>query len=123
VEAVWTAAGDAIHAARKGEGPALLECRTYRVLGHHEGDPGVGYRTKDEVESWKARCPISRAKARLLDQTLASDREIRSVEEEVETTVKDAVQFADASPWPSPAEACNHVFPGDDVSGGQVWTR
>jgi 2-oxoisovalerate dehydrogenase E1 component len=123
VEAVWTAAGEAIRAAREGEGPALIECRTYRVLGHHEGDPGTGYRTKDEVEAWKRRCPIARTRSRLIEQEMAPEREVRAVEEEVEATVTEAVQFADASPWPSAAEALRGVFPGDDIGEGQPCTR
>jgi 2-oxoisovalerate dehydrogenase E1 component len=123
VEAVWTAAAEAVHAAREAKGPALLECRTYRVLGHHEGDPGTGYRTKDEVESWKRRCPIARAKTRLVEQALVSDSELRAVEAEVESTIADAVSFADASPWPLGAEATAGVFPENGEQRGQAWTR
>jgi 2-oxoisovalerate dehydrogenase E1 component len=123
VEAVWTAAGEAIRAAREGKGPALLECRTYRVLGHHEGDPGTGYRTKEEVESWKRRCPIAHAKNRLLEQGWASDSALREVEAEVESTVADAVAFAEASPWPPGAEATVGVFPENIEQRGPAWTR
>ena len=109
VEAVWAAAGQAIEKAREGKGPALLECRTYRVLGHHEGDPGIGYRTSEEVESWKKLCPISRLKAKLSTQLPIEG--IRAVEEDVELTIADASRFAETSPWPQASEALTGVFP------------
>ena len=58
VLAVYEAAGEAIARARAGDGPSLIECRTYRYVGHHEGDPGTGYRTQEEIEEWKKRDPI-----------------------------------------------------------------
>jgi 2-oxoisovalerate dehydrogenase E1 component len=109
VKAVWATAADAVEDARAGKGPTLLECRTYRVLGHHEGDPGSGYRTSEEVEAWKKRCPIACLKAKLSSQNFTE--EIRSVEAEVELTISDAVRFAEASPWPEANEALTGVFP------------
>jgi len=62
---VYEAAGEAISRARKDGGPTLIECKTYRFHGHHEGDPGTHYRSKEEIESWKKRIPSRRcAKAR-----------------------------------------------------------
>jgi TPP-dependent pyruvate/acetoin dehydrogenase alpha subunit len=118
IEAVWAAAGHAVDNARAGKGPALLECRTYRVLGHHEGDPGTGYRTSEEVEFWKKLCPISRLKAKL--STQFSTEEIRAVEEEVELTIAGAVRFAEASPWPQASEALTGVFPDNE---GGAWNQ
>ena len=123
VQAVWAAAGDAIRAAREGKGPALIECRTYRFLGHHEGDPGIGYRTKEEVEAWKKRCPIARARAHLVDQAGLPESEVRALETEVEATIADAVRFADASPWPAAGEALHNVFPGDHDQAEGAWIR
>ena len=60
VLAVYQAAGEAVHRARSGNGPTLLECRTYRTRAHAEGMGDYTYRTRDEVEAWKTRCPIAR---------------------------------------------------------------
>ncbi|MEN6605214.1 MAG: thiamine pyrophosphate-dependent enzyme [Bryobacteraceae bacterium] len=111
VEAVWAAAKRAVSRARAGEGPTLVECRTYRLVGHHEGDPGSGYRSKEEVEAWRRRCPITSLRAKALEEHLASEADLNSLEDEVDSVLADAVRFADASPWPDAAEAFKHVFP------------
>jgi 2-oxoisovalerate dehydrogenase E1 component len=110
VEAVWSAAFQSLRSAREGHGPALLECRTYRVVGHHEGDPGTGYRTKEEVDAWKKRCPILLLKSHALEAGAVSEGELAAIEEDVDFLVADAVRFAEASPWPD-AAAAQHVFP------------
>src|SRR3954454_16309696 len=66
VLAVQAAAGDAVRRARSGDGPTLLECRTYRTRPHAEGMGDFGYRTREEVDSWRDRCPIGRLRDRLL---------------------------------------------------------
>jgi len=123
VEAVSAAAAEAIARARAGDGPTLLECRTYRFLGHHEGDPGTGYRSREEVEAWKKRCPIALEKARLLERGEAGETALQALEQEVEATIADAVRFAEASPRPDPAEARRHVFPERDGSAEVQWER
>ena len=72
VLAVHAAAGEAVRRARAGEGPTLLECKTYRTRPHAEGMGDFTYRTREEVEEWKARCPIARLKATLLDEQIAA---------------------------------------------------
>ncbi len=73
VMAVYEAAGEAIKRAKRGEGPTLIECKTYRWRGHYEGDPVV-YRTREEEEEWKKKDPILRFKNRLLEiGTLTED--------------------------------------------------
>lgn len=122
VEAVFDAATRAVKRARRGEGPTLIECRTYRTLGHHEGDPGTGYRTKEEVELWKSRCPVAKTKSKLLSQGSVAPELLQAIEREVESVIASAVQFAEASPWPSPADAFSGVFPeSSDPSSGGLW--
>ena len=120
VEAVSAAAAESIARARAGGGPTLLECRTYRFLGHHEGDPGTSYRSQEEVEAWKKRCPIALEKARLLERGEASEAVLQAIEQEVEATLADAVRFAETSPLPAPAEARRHVFPEENGSNLEV---
>lgn len=111
VQEVFAAAGEAIDQARRGGGPTLIECRTYRILGHHEGDPGTGYRTKEEVEKWRERCPISRLKTQILTLNVADEIALREIEAEVEGVIADAIEFADSSPWPAAADLPRAVFP------------
>src|SRR5580658_9583405 len=70
---VYEKAGEAIARARQGGGPTLLECLTYRWYGHHEGDPGVAYRAKEEIAAWRERDPVKRLKDdAIADGTLAA---------------------------------------------------
>src|SRR5262249_17480135 len=107
VRAVSAAAADAASRARSGGGATLIECRTYRTRPHAEGMGDFTYRTREEVESWKSRCPIARLKA-----SLSAD-EVASVEVEVRRQVEDAQRFAESSPWPDPATAADHVYAND----------
>jgi pyruvate dehydrogenase E1 component alpha subunit len=110
VLAVYHAAGQAIDRARAGEGPSLIECRTYRYVGHHEGDPGTGYRTPEEVEEWKQRDPIQLFGARLLENQAATQDTLDELDSEAKAIILDAIEFASQSPWPSPEEASTKVF-------------
>jgi 2-oxoisovalerate dehydrogenase E1 component len=103
VEAIHRVAGEAIARARAGGGPALLECRTYRTRPHAEGMGDFTYRTRDDVEAWKARCPIRRLRA-------AGGAAFDAIDAEVATLVAEAQQFAESSPWPEPATATQHVY-------------
>src|ERR1700694_5661616 len=94
VEAVDATAEAAIRRAREDGGATLIECKTYRFVGHHEGDPGTDYRTKDEVEKWKQGCPLKRAKRLLLESGVA-DGNIKDVESAVTEMIDDAVAFAE----------------------------
>src|SRR5215216_5883786 len=90
VMAVYEAAGEAVRRARAGQGPTLLECRTYRTRAHAEGMRDAGYRTPDEVEDWRSRDPITRHRAALLERGLASESELMEVEEAVADLVAQA---------------------------------
>lgn len=94
----------AVERARATGEPTLVEVRTYRFRGHSMSDPGL-YRTKEEVEEWKRRDPINQARERLLDQSGASEEELKELEAEVKAEIADAVRFAEESPpadeyWP-----------------------
>jgi 2-oxoisovalerate dehydrogenase E1 component len=110
VLAVYRAAEEAVSRARSGGGPTLLECKTYRTRAHAEGMRDAGYRTKEEVEEWKKRCPIQRFRTKLLGNGIATPGELDQVEAEVKTTIEEAHAFAQDSPWPDPATVTDHVY-------------
>jgi 2-oxoisovalerate dehydrogenase E1 component len=110
VLAVHAAAGDAIRRAREGDGPTLLECRTYRTRPHAEGMGDFTYRTRDEVAAWKERCPIQSFKRWLVKEQLAAEEDLTAIEESVAAQVEEAHRAAEASPWPLPADAATHVY-------------
>ena len=108
--AVFQAAGVALARARAGGGPTLIECRTYRTRAHAEGMVDYTYRSREEVEAWRARCPIARLGARLVAEGLAAPGELEGIADEIAREVAAARQFAEASSWPDPASATAHVF-------------
>ena len=110
VLAVYAAAHEAVERARGGGGPTLIECRTYRTRSHAEGMRDVGYRTKDEVDAWKAQDPIQNLKQHVLTQGLTPAAALDSVEAEVQAMVEEAAEFAKASAWPDPATANQHIY-------------
>jgi pyruvate dehydrogenase E1 component alpha subunit len=95
--------------SRTGGGPQLIEAMTYRFRGHSMGDP-QRYRTREEVEEAKARDPVARWRRTLQEDDLASEDELRKIEDEVEAEVEDAVRFAENSPAPDPSALCNDVL-------------
>ena len=112
VLAMYEAMGDAVARARRGDGPTLIEAKTYRTVGHHEGDPVTGtYRTQDEVDAWAKRDPVETFRRALLDDFRAVDeREVSAIDERIEKIVQEAMEFARRSPDPDPATAFMHVF-------------
>jgi TPP-dependent pyruvate/acetoin dehydrogenase alpha subunit len=98
VLAVEQAARSAAQRVRKGQGPFLLECRTYRFRAHSMFDPEL-YREKPEVEEWKKRCPILSFTEHLRQRAMLTDKEIREMEERVDAEIRDAVAFAEAGTW------------------------
>lgn len=107
---VYREAGKAIERARKGEGPTLVECLTYRWHGHHEGDPGTSYREKDEIASWKARDPVKRLKTEVIESGVATEQDFAAIDKEIRDVLEDAAQFALASPLESVETALRHVY-------------
>ena len=110
VLAVYEAVQKAVTDARAGQGPALIECKTYRWRGHHVGDPAVQYRTREEELEWRKKCPIKRLGEYLVQNSLASSDELATVEEAVNLEIQEAVAFAKESPYPDPAEAFDDLY-------------
>jgi TPP-dependent pyruvate/acetoin dehydrogenase alpha subunit len=109
VLAVLQAGRDAVDRARRGEGPTLIEALTYRFRGHHEGD-AMAYRPKGEAEEWRARDPLVRFRAWLLERGHLDEAGDRAVVTEVDATIEDALEFARQSPWPAPEQALDDVY-------------
>ena len=129
VLAVEAAAHDAVERARNGEGPTLLECKTYRTRPHAEGMGDFSYRTREDVEQWKIRCAIARLKKHLLDQQLATETELSTIEQEVAALTEAAHEFAERSAYPTAGSATTHVYaaphpgPPRDVPATNANTR
>lgn len=117
VRAVYAVAQEAVARARAGGGPTLIECRTYRTRSHAEGMRDVGYRTRDEVEAWKAKDPIQRLKEHILSLGDTPAADLVSLEAEVQAQVEEAAEFAKNSAWPDPATANQHIY--SETSGGR----
>jgi len=111
VIAVYEAGGEAIERARKGNGPTVIECKTYRIKGHFIGDPGA-YRSEEEVASWQAedKDPIPRFRRRLVEKNILSPKEIEDLNASIRKEIEDAVDFAEKGPLPTPDELLTDVY-------------
>ena len=109
VLAVRAAAAEAVKRARAGQGPTLIECRTYRTRPHSEGMGDYTYRTREDVDSWKAKCPILRFRKHLLDAGVA-EAELAAIEQRVQELVAESYRMATADPMPTGASATTHVY-------------
>jgi len=107
--AVYDAAGPAVQRARQGDGPTLLECKTYRFAGHSRFEP-AGYRPKEELETWKKRDPIPVFKDWMMASLKVTEGEIESIQRVVTQEMKDAVAFAEQSPDPDPRDYERYIF-------------
>jgi pyruvate dehydrogenase E1 component alpha subunit len=109
VLAVYEAARVAAEQARKGEGPTLIECRTYRHRGHSRVDPAK-YRPQEEVEEWLRKDPIKRLRDKLIQTNISTEAKLQEIEKRVSNEIEDAVKFAVESPYPAPEEALEDVY-------------
>lgn len=109
VEDVHLAVARAAERARKGDGPTLLEFRTYRYKGHSMSDPQK-YRTKEEVEQYKQRDPVEVVKQTILKKKLASDKDLEVIDQRVAQQVEESVKFAEESNFPDPSEAFTDIY-------------
>ena len=103
-------AGQAVKRARAGEGPTLIECKTYRTRAHAEGMGDFTYRTRDDVEQWKQQCPIKQLHARAVEVGWVDASELDAISEEVSEMIATAHTGAENSPYPQPATATRHVY-------------
>jgi 2-oxoisovalerate dehydrogenase E1 component len=108
--AIHKVAGETVERARHGGGPTLLECKTYRTRPHSEGMGDFTYRTREEVEKWKTRCPILKLKQRMFEEKFAETADLEGIDREISAAVEQAHEFAEKSPWPDPKTATRHVF-------------
>lgn len=112
-EAVHEAVARAVKRARAGEGPTLLEMKTYRYKGHSMSDPQK-YRTKEEVEQYKERDPVETSREKLLEYFNVPLADIEAIDERVKAEVEECVRFAEESPWPSDDELLKDVYVQQD---------
>ena len=111
---VYKHAKEAVDRARAGEGPTLLECVTYRLRGHHEGDEQT-YRTKEEVAAWKEKCPIDRVKKVLMEQFGWSHEEDKAICESINEKIQEAVEFGLQSPPVKVEDMNKFVYVGEVI--------
>lgn len=113
VEAVHESVARAADRARAGEGPTLLEFRTYRYKGHSMSDPQK-YRSKDEVEQYKNQDPIEQVRKAILDKKIATEKDLEAIEQKINGQVEESVKFAEESNYPDPSEALKDIYAEPD---------
>lgn len=109
VEDVHDAVERAAVRARAGEGPSLLEFRTYRYKGHSMSDPQK-YRSKEEVEEYKQRDPIEQVRDTILKRKIATEKDLEAIETKILAQVEESVKFAEESNYPDPSEALKDIY-------------
>jgi pyruvate dehydrogenase E1 component alpha subunit len=111
VVAIHEAATEAVNRARRGDGPSLIEAKTYRFYNHHGiQNLGLKYRTDDEVEAWRTRDPIFTFEARLIEMGTATRDDIDRVWAELRADIDTAIEFAENSPVPTPDQLLVDVY-------------
>lgn len=109
VIAVYEAVGEAVARARRGEGPTLVECKTYRWRGHYEGDPQT-YKPKEEVKEWMEKDPIPSFRKQLVETGVLTEEDADRICQEIDEEIENAVKLAEESPFPAPEETLEDVF-------------
>ncbi|XP_041717633.1 pyruvate dehydrogenase E1 component subunit alpha, mitochondrial-like isoform X1 [Coregonus clupeaformis] len=112
---------------RAGKGPIVMELETYRYHGHSMSDPGVSYRSREEIQEVRSKSdPITMLKERMLSNNMASVEEIKEIDVEIRKVIEDAAQFAISDPEPPLDDLCNHIFannPPMEVRGTNPWVK
>lgn len=108
-EMVHTGVARAVKRAREGDGPTLIEMKTYRYKGHSISDPQK-YRSKDEVEEYKAKDPILQVEKTIIENNFATKEELLAIDNKIANLVDESVQFAEQSPWPDDSEVLKDVY-------------
>ncbi|HUR46193.1 MAG TPA: dehydrogenase E1 component subunit alpha/beta [Candidatus Saccharimonadales bacterium] len=120
VLAVENAARLAVERARAGEGPTLIECKTYRTRPHSEGMGDYTYRTREEVAAWRERCPIKRLRGRAIEEKYATEAQFNTIDAEILAQVASATQSAENAPWPESSTASTHVYDQPSDAGQRL---
>jgi pyruvate dehydrogenase E1 component alpha subunit len=110
VVAVYEATVEAVKRARKGQGPTLIECKTYRHRGHTEGDPGTAYRSKEEIEDWKKKDPIPRFEKKLIKLKIMTRKKMDAIKQAFDTELEEGIRFAEESPYPEHSDVTTDVY-------------
>jgi acetoin:2,6-dichlorophenolindophenol oxidoreductase subunit alpha len=118
VEAVYDAALAAAAKARNVGGATFLECVTYRWDGHFGGDPGTAYRSKEEIESWKQKCPIKRLKDKLIQEGNLTEQEFEKISAAVHAELDEVAKRAEAAPLPKKEVDLSSIYATTEVSDG-----
>jgi pyruvate dehydrogenase E1 component alpha subunit len=108
-EIVHEGVARAVKRARDGEGPTLLEMKTYRYRGHSVSDPQK-YRSKDEVEEYKDQDPIIKVRKTIIENNFATEATLQEIDEKINGIVEASVKFAEDSPWPDDSEVLKDVY-------------
>lgn len=117
VVAVYEVVNEAVERARRGEGPTMIECKTYRVNPHFSAVPdmsGGELRSKEEIELEAARDPIILFRTRLLEQAVLTEKMVEEIQREAEAEMEEAVKFAEDSPMPDPATLYDGLYVGEE---------
>jgi acetoin:2,6-dichlorophenolindophenol oxidoreductase subunit alpha len=117
VVAVWRAADEAVRRARSGGGPSLIECKTYRYYGHHQGDETLRYRTADEEQAARERDCLERFRQQMQAAGPLTLAQLDEIDARNDQLLDEAVEFAEASPLPDPGELYTDVYVGDSRPG------
>jgi TPP-dependent pyruvate/acetoin dehydrogenase alpha subunit len=120
IQAVYAAAREAVDRARSGQGPSLIEARAYRYMPNTSNDDDTRYRTRDEVEEWRARDPIARLRTHLLEHGGVSAKDVEGLEREVAEEVAEAAAWAEAQPDAQPEDVLLHTW-ADRPAMRQAW--
>ena len=110
VMAVYEAAEAAVNRARAGQGPSLIECKTYRWRGHTERPGQEDPRPKEEIEEWRQRDPINRFATSLMEHGLLTEEAWQKMDADILAAIEDAVKFSEGSPFPEPEAALEDIF-------------
>ncbi len=108
-ELVHEGVARAVKRARDGEGPTLLEMKTYRYRGHSVSDPQK-YRSKDEVEEYKDQDPIIKVRKTILENNFATEAALQEIDEKINGIIEASVKFAEESPWPDDSEVLKDIY-------------
>lgn len=113
VFAVYEAVKEAADRARKGDGPTLIEAKTYRHRGHYEGDPQM-YKPKEEMEAWQAKDPLTRLRSEITKARIAKQKDLDAIETELQQEIEQAVEFSRNSSYPDVSEVMTDVYASDN---------